>query len=464
MRFKKSSLASLITVSSLALTALTGCNGSDDSQSKVTLDKAVTENAVTESAVTDNYFLAINVGGERYTASDGSQYFSDTFTIANNKATTNGIKGSQDPTLYETFRQGEMALSQQIPNGTYDVIFKFAEPSNTPVGERIFNVYAEQQLVIPDLDVRGARDGKDVSALDRAVSDIEVNDGILDIRLESIKGEPILSAIVIQQKTKYDDNWQLVWKDEFNYEGAPDPTKWTHDIWPAKTVNSEDQVYTDRLKNVSVNGEHLIIKAFKEDYDNGHYTSGRIHSEGKGDFLYGRFDIRAKLPAGQGTWPAIWMLPSDPYRYSTTCKPGEKWQGSSTCDAWPNSGEIDIMEHVGYDMQNVHGTVHNKAYYWVNWEQRKGSIEGVDVDQNFHVYSLIWTPEKITILMDGTPYFTYINEHTGWQAWPFDHPFNVILNVAIGGAWGGAGGPIDDSVFPVQMEVDYVRVYKRAGL
>jgi beta-glucanase (GH16 family) len=156
------------------------------------------------------------------------------------------------------------------------------------------------------------------------------------------------------------------------------------------------------------------------------------------------------------------MLPSAPFKYSTTCKPDEDWQGSPTCDAWPNSGEIDIMEHVGYDMHRVHGTVHNKAYYWQNWEQRKGSIEGVDVDQDFHVYSMEWSPEYITVSFDHVPYFIYLNEKSGWKAWPFDHAYHLILNLAIGGAWGRAGGPIDDTIFPVKMEVDYVRIYQLA--
>lgn len=430
----------------LILGGLVGCSGGNQA------------NKVDEEP--SDFLLAINVGGLSYTATDGTIFNPDIFDVDVSKGQTSNIKGSQDPTIYQTYREGDMQLTQALPNGEYDLIFHFAEPNETAIGARLFNVYAQGNKVISDLDIRGARDGKAFSALDRAVSNVSVTNGQLDIELKGIKGEPVLSGLIIQNRLPKKEQWQLVWQDEFNYLGAPDPNKWTHDIWPAKAVNSEDQVYTKRLKNVSVNGEHLIIKAFKEDYNNGHYTSGRIHTQGKGDFLYGRIDVRAKLPAGQGSWPAIWMLPSDPYKYATNCGEGDKWQGSSTCDAWPNSGEIDIMEHVGFDMQTVHGTVHNKAYYWVNWEQRKGSVEGVDVEQNFHVYSLEWTPEKITILMDDNPYFTYINEHTGWKAWPFDSPFHLILNLAIGGMWGSAGGPIDDSIFPIQMEVDYVRFYK----
>ena len=196
-------------------------------------------------------------------------------------------------------------------------------------------------------------------------------------------------------------------------------------------------------------------------YGEAEYTSGRIHSRGKGDWLYGRIDIRARLPGGQGTWPALWMLPTDAFKYATTCAADpEEWQGDDDCDAWPNSGEIDIMEHVGYDMHRLHGTVHNKAYYAGNGQQRKGSVEVRDLEQVFHVYSLEWTPELLRIYYDGVPYFTYVNDGQGWESWPYDHPYHLIMNLAIGGHWGGAGGPIDDAIFPVRLEVDYVRVFE----
>jgi beta-glucanase (GH16 family) len=148
--------------------------------------------------------------------------------------------------------------------------------------------------------------------------------------------------------------------------------------------------------------------------------------------------------------------------YPTSWALGEDWQGSRTCDAWPNLGEIDILEHVGYDMQVVHGTVHTKSYYWVNGEQRKASVEARNADKEFHVYSMEWSPEHIIVSFDDVPYSYYKNEGSGWQARPFDHPYNVILNLAIGGSWGRAGGPIDASIFPLRMEVDYVRIYQLA--
>jgi len=307
-----------------------------------------------------------------------------------------------------------------------------------------------------------SRDGKVYSALTVTAADVVVADNDLNISFEASADQPTLSALVVRDKNRKAPAWELVWSDEFDGD-ALDAGKWSPNIWPARKVNDEDQAYTGREKNLRVENGMLIVEAHKEDYEGAEYTSGRVHSEGKGDFLYGRFEIRAKLPRGQGTWAAIWMLPSDPYKYSTTCEPGEDWQGSSTCDAWPNSGEIDIMEHVGYQMGHVHGTVHNEAYYWLKWEQRKGRILLDDLDKEFHVYALEWTPERIDIFVDDTHYFTYVNEGTGWNEWPYDHPYNVILNVAVGGAWGRAGGPIDDSIFPQRMEVDYVRVFAPAN-
>ena len=400
---------------------------------------------------------AVNVGGKEYVGVDGITYQADSSSIAGD---IENIKGSQDSFIYQSYRTGDLNITQPMENGFYDIIFKFAEPEDIAIGARVFDVFAQQQLVIDDLDVKLARDGKHLSGLVRAVNNVEVTDGQLDISFQAIAGQPILNALIVRKKNTNSNQWKLVWSDEFDYQGKPDPSKWTHDIWPAKKVNNEDQTYTDNLKNVQVKDGNLVITADKETYANAEYTSGRIHSQGKGDFLYGRVDVQAKLPAGQGTWSAIWMLPSDPFKYSTKCQKNEDWQGSSTCDAWPNSGEIDIMEHVGYDMQTIHGTVHNKAYYWKNWEQRKASIEGKNVEQAFHLYSIEWTPENITVFFDNTPYFFYTNESTGWRAWPYDHPYHIILNLAIGGAWGTAGGPIDDSIFPVSMEVDYVRIFK----
>jgi beta-glucanase (GH16 family) len=460
----------LILVSILIPVMVIGCTlKSDEVNNQSSVDNDVTSNVKNKMGNESEYFQythdvvwAVNVGGKEYVGVDGITYEADSSSMMGDIGTIESIKGSQDSFIFQSYRTGDLAITQPMENGFYDIVFKFAEPENIATGARVFDIFAEQQKVIDDLDVKLARDGKHMSALVRSVNNVEVTDGQLDISFEASAGQPILSAIIVREKNTntLTNQWELVWSDEFNYEGKPDPNKWSYDIWPARKVNNEDQAYTDSPNNVHVENGNLIITAKKEKQGDAEYTSGRIHSQGKGDFLYGRVDVRAKLPAGQGTWSAIWMLPSNPFKYSTSCEKNADWQGSSTCNAWPNSGEIDIMEHVGYDMQTIHGTVHNKAYYWVNWEQRKASIEGKNVDKEFHVYSIEWTPEHIIVFFDNTPYFFYRNEGTGWLAWPFDHPYHVILNLAIGGAWGSSGGPIDDSIFPVSMEVDYVRIYK----
>ena len=346
-----------------------------------------------------------------------------------------------------------------MANGLYDITFKFAEPLDIGSGERVFNIFVEDQLRIADLDVLLAA-GNRLTAADRTVTEVEVLDGQLDIRFQATAGVPIVSALVVRKKGAVQKKWRLFWRDEFNSHNGLDATKWNIEVWPAAKVNEEEQAYTNRIENIRVQNGKLIVQAHRENYEGAAYTSGRIHSQGKGDFLYGRVEVRAKLPAGQGTWPAIWMLPSNFLKYASSCDKDEDWQGNPDCDAWPNSGEIDIMEHVGYDMNRVHGTVHNKAYYWVNGNQRRGSVEGRDVSEAFHTYSLEWTPSRIDVFFDDSLYFSYFNESQGWQAWPYDHPYHVILNLAIGGNWGRAGGPIDNSIFPASMEVDYVRIYK----
>jgi beta-glucanase (GH16 family) len=403
---------------------------------------------------------AINVGGPAFTGIDGTEYAAEESVSGGEVGSMETVKGSQDAFLYKSFREGDIRVDRAIDNGTYDITFHFAEPREYAGGQRVFDAIAEGQRVIEDLDVMAFRDGKIESGLTITVPNMVVEDGELNIRFEATKDQPTLSALLVRDKNRPSPEWNLVWSDEFDGPSI-DAEKWSPNVWPPRKVNDEDQAYTPREKNLRIEDGHLVIEAHREDYEGARYSSGRVHSDGKGDFLYGRFEVRAKLPEGQGTWPAIWMLPSDPYKYATTCEQGEDWQGSSTCNAWPNSGEIDIMEHVGYQMGHVHGTVHNEAYYWVKWEQRKGRILLDDVDKDFHVYALEWTPERIDAFVDDSHYFTYVNENTGWQVWPYDQPFHLILNIAVGGAWGRAGGPIDDSIFPQKMLVDYVRVYER---
>jgi beta-glucanase (GH16 family) len=253
-------------------------------------------------------------------------------------------------------------------------------------------------------------------------------------------------------------DWKLVWSDEFNGKGLPDASKWTYE--EGFIANREAQYYTKgRLDNIRQENGSLIIEARREKWPNAsfregstryreqrrdaEYTSARIKTQGKAEWRYGRFEIRAKLPTGRGTWPAIWMLGTN------TDKVG-----------WPRGGEIDIMENVGYDPDVIHANVHTQAYNHVKKTNKGAKISVEKPWQDFHVYAVEWTPAQMDFFVDDRKYFTFQNEKTGEATWPFDQPFYLILNVAVGGTWGGTKG-VDDGIFPQRMEVDYVRVYEK---
>lgn len=243
---------------------------------------------------------------------------------------------------------------------------------------------------------------------------------------------------------------KLLWSDEFNNAGLPDTLKWNYDVGTGCPElcgwgNNEKQFYSkQRLQNARVENGVLIIEAIKESFNGSDYSSARLTTKSKGDWKYGRFEIRAKLPAGKGIWSAIWMLPSNP-----------------GYGGWPHSGEIDIMENVGYLPDTVYGTIHSGDFNGMNGKQKSLGLKINDLSTNFHVYAVDWTPEKISFFVDGRLYNEFVNQHSGPGAWPFDKPFHLILNIAVGGSWGGKHG-IDNSVFPQKMEIDYVRVYDQS--
>lgn len=241
---------------------------------------------------------------------------------------------------------------------------------------------------------------------------------------------------------------KLVWSDEFSGQGLPDSTRWSYDKGRGCPQNcgwgnKELQFYTwDRTDNARQEGGSLIIEAKKETWEDAGYTSARLVTKNKGDWKYGRIEIRAKLPAGRGMWPAVWMLPT-------------KW----AYGGWPTSGEIDIMENVGYWHDSVFSTIHTDAYNGMLGTQDSKSYVVTDNDKAFHIYSMEWTAEEMRFMIDGVLFHTFRNNHTGIAAWPFDQEFHLLLNIAVGGNWGGKYG-VDDTVFPQRMEVDYVRVYQ----
>lgn len=252
----------------------------------------------------------------------------------------------------------------------------------------------------------------------------------------------ILFSLVACRK---DDKPVLVWSDEFEQSGAPDSTRWGYDLGSGNNGwgNNEQEHYTREQKNVRVEDGKLVIEAHRDSVSDKPYTSARLISKGKGDWRYGRIEVKAKLPRGKGTWPAIWML-------STEWKYG----------GWPASGEIDIMEHVGFDPGVVHGTIHTEAYNHIKQTQKEGKITIPDVDEVFHVYAIDWTKDHMDFYVDDDLYHSVTrNPADDFKGWPFDQRFYLIMNLAVGGNWGGQEG-VDKSIWPQRMEVDYVRVFQ----
>lgn len=238
------------------------------------------------------------------------------------------------------------------------------------------------------------------------------------------------------------EGWALIWNDEF-LGTEIDGFHWRYDTGGTGFGNSELQYYTDRRENSYLEDGNLVIQALKEDYMGLDYTSAKLQTLVVGEWMYGRIDIRAQLSYGQGLWPAFWMMPA-----------------RSTYGGWPNSGEIDIMEQLGHQPQTVYGTLH---YSSSSGNQHSGSnytlSEGTFAD-DFHLFTLIWEPERIQWYVDGMLY----QEQTEWQTRnsdypaPFNHKFYLIINLAVGGNW--PGSPDETTTFPQYLLVDYVRVYQ----
>ena len=194
------------------------------------------------------------------------------------------MKGSQDQFLYQSYREGDIEVARSIANGIYDITFHFAEPEDIEGGERLFDVIVNDQVAIAGLDVMAQRDGQVRSALTVTAPNIRIDDEKLRVRFDASARQALLSALVVRKQTRPGENWQLVWSDEFDVDGPPNPDNWNIQEWAPGVVNSEDQAYTARSKNVRVEDGHLIVEAFKEDYDGADYTSGRIHSSGSRTF------------------------------------------------------------------------------------------------------------------------------------------------------------------------------------
>jgi beta-glucanase (GH16 family) len=247
-------------------------------------------------------------------------------------------------------------------------------------------------------------------------------------------------------------DWTLTWSDEFSgKEGSPpDGARWTYDIGGAGWGNHELESYTSRVENARVSAGNLVITAQREDYTGSDgiarpYTSARLKTQGKFAQAYGRFEARIQIPRGQGIWPAFWLLGEDIDRVE-----------------WPNCGEIDIMENIGREPGSVYGSLHAPAFSKITSDASQGARlpAGQSYADDFHIYAVEWEPAVIRFFVDDLNYGTFTRaEWPKGGQWVFDHPFFIIVNVAVGGDW--PGNPGGTSQFPQHMLVDYVRVYEK---
>ena len=244
------------------------------------------------------------------------------------------------------------------------------------------------------------------------------------------------------------EGWALVWNDEFDGP-ALNLEKWSYEIGGHGWGNNELQYYSDDDSTAFIQDGKLVIRADLVPQGTGsadnlrYFSSARLRTSGKGDWRYGRIEVKAKLALGQGIWPAIWMLPTD-------------WMYGG----WPESGEIDIMEHVGYDPGRVHGSIHTGSYNHKINTQRGGSKLLDKISSKFYVYAIEWYEDRIDFLIDDAKYFSFQNDgKNDFNTWPFNQRFHLLINIAVGGDW--PGSPDETTQFPTEMEVEYVRVYEK---
>lgn len=263
---------------------------------------------------------------------------------------------------------------------------------------------------------------------------------------------PTNQTVVRQAAQRRDPpGWTLTWSDEFDQPdgSTPDPTKWGYDVGGGGWGNNELQTYTNRAKNAQIKRGKLVITAARENYTGAdgiprRYTSARLLSKAKFSQQYGRIEALIKIPHGQGIWPAFWMLGDNIGKVG-----------------WPKCGEIDIMENIGKEPAIVHGTIHGPGYSGADGIGAPHSLSSGRFADSFHVFAVEWEEQVMRFYVDGQLYNTITPAKIpAGNTWVYDHPFFLILNVAVGGNW--PGDPDRTTRFPQTMQVEYVRVYKLA--
>jgi beta-glucanase (GH16 family) len=360
------------------------------------------------------------------------------------------IAGTYSSAIYDRARIGGSGYNIPVVGpGTFAVDLYLAETAGATAGQRVFNVTAEGQSVAQNVDVAAA---VGQNAAYHVLFTVPVTDGTINVRFSPVAGQPLVSGVETYQ-TKVATSDSMLFADEFTGAAgaSPDPLKWTYDMGP--WGNGELENYTARPENASLDGNGFLnITARAETYTDPasgqtrNYTSARLKTANLFAFQYGKMEARIKTPAGKGLWPSFWAL-------------GSNFPAVS----WPTTGEIDAMETIGTTPYKAYGTIHGATATGGHW-QRQGvtasNVPGVGfqpISADYHVFGAVWTPDTVQIQMDGKPYVTTtVADAPANAVWSFNHPFFVLLNLAVGGDWGGP--PDSTTPFPATMSVDWVHI------
>ena len=360
------------------------------------------------------------------------------------------IANTTSSSIYDRARQGGAGYNIPVVGpGTYAVDLYMAETAGATAGQRVFNVTAEGQTVAQNVDVAAA---VGQNAAYHVLFTVPVTDGFITVRFTPVAGQPLVSGVeTYEVKAATTDS--TLFDDEFTGPAgaSPDPTKWGFDTGP--WGNGELENYTSRPDNASLDGNGFLnITARQETYTDPFtgitrgYTSARLKTANLFAFQYGKMEARIKTPAGAGLWPSFWALGSN---FPTV--------------SWPATGEIDAMETIGTTPYKVYGTIHGATTTGNHWQQQGTSGAFVPghgyepISADYHVFGALWTPDTVQIQIDGKPYVTTtVADAPANAVWSFNHPFFVLLNLAVGGTWGGP--PNSSTVFPAVMSVDWVHI------
>jgi beta-glucanase (GH16 family) len=360
------------------------------------------------------------------------------------------ISGTTSSAIYDRARQGGTGYDIPVVGpGTFAVDLYLAETAGATAGQRVFNVTAEGRTVAQNVDAAAA---VGQNAAYHVLFTVPVTDGSITVRFTPVTGQPLVSGVeTYEVKAATSDS--TVFDDEFTGPAgtSPNPTKWGFDTGP--WGNGELENYTTRPENASLDGNGFLnISARQENYTDPltgitrNYTSARLKTANLFAFQYGKMEARIKTPAGAGLWPSFWAL-------------GSNFPSVS----WPATGEIDAMETIGTTPYKVYGTIHGATTTGDHWQQQGisgANVPGVGyqpISAAYHVFGAMWTPDTVQIQLDGKPYVTTtVADAPANAVWSFNHPFFVLLNLAVGGDWGGP--PNASTVFPAVMSVDWVHI------